>query len=100
MEQIIKNADTDGSGFIDYTEFLTATMNIQSLLSKEKLEMAFSMFDTDKSGTISVEELKQVLGRQGKGNDPLIEQLIKEADVSGDGEIDLKEFKDVMLKLF
>ena len=50
----MKNADMDGSGYIDYTKFLAASMEIYSLLSKEKLEIAFSMLDSDKSGTISI----------------------------------------------
>ena len=96
----MKLADTDGSGYIDYSEFVAATMNTQTLLSKEKLEMCFKMFDKDGSGKISMDELKEIFGKSKNKDDPLIEQLIKEADVSGDGEIDLKEFKDLMFKLF
>ena len=70
------------------------------MLSKEKLEIAFNLLDSDKSGTICVEELKSVFGKSGVEHDPLVEQLMKEADVTGDGEIDLKEFKEVMVKLF
>ena len=69
------------------------------LLSKEKLELCFNLFDKDQSGSISADELRQLLGRS-KTTDPLVKNLIKEADASGDGEIDLKEFKDLMLKIF
>jgi len=36
-------------------------MNEKQLLTNDKLEAAFKMFDKDGSGCISVEEIKQVL---------------------------------------
>jgi Ca2+-binding EF-hand superfamily protein len=37
-------------------------MNKQTLLSKTNLEAAFSAFDKDGSGSITVDELKTMLG--------------------------------------
>ena len=54
--------DTDGSGFIDYTEFIAAEMSRQTMISEKKLETAFKMFDDDNSGEISLAEMKKVLG--------------------------------------
>jgi calcium-dependent protein kinase len=59
---IINRVDTDGNGYIDYTEFLVAAINRERLLSKEMLESAFSAFDKDGSGAISSAELKEMLG--------------------------------------
>jgi Ca2+-binding EF-hand superfamily protein len=39
-----------------------ATINREKLLSKEKLETAFKMFDKDDNGSISVSELKENFG--------------------------------------
>jgi calcium-dependent protein kinase len=39
-----------------------ATINREKLLSKEKLEIAFKMFDKDGSGNISIVELKENFG--------------------------------------
>lgn len=55
------------------------------------------MLDTDGSGKIDKNELKQILGKEkGLANhdkgDEYWEQLIKEADTNGDGEIDYDEF--------
>jgi calcium-dependent protein kinase len=58
----MKAVDTDGSGFIDYSEFIAATMNKKTLLSSENMESAFKAFDKDKSGSISIAELKTMLG--------------------------------------
>ena len=55
--------DVDRSGEIEYNEFIAATMSKTKLLSRERLEAAFNAFDLDRSGTISAEELKLLLGK-------------------------------------
>ena len=45
LDQIYNKIDIDGSGKIDYSEFVVASMNEKELLSKEKLQAAFNMFD-------------------------------------------------------
>jgi calcium-dependent protein kinase len=59
---MFNSVDTDGSGFIDYSEFVVASINEKQMLSNEKLQAAFRMFDKDGSGSISSEEIKAVLG--------------------------------------
>ena len=62
VDRIMRVADTDGSGEIDYSEWVVASINKKKLLSNEKLEAAFNLFDKDLSGAISAEEVKEVLG--------------------------------------
>jgi calcium-dependent protein kinase len=45
VASIMSKLDIDGNGFIDYTEFLLATINKKRLLSKERLMLAFAAFD-------------------------------------------------------
>jgi len=45
VDNIMKIVDTNNSGEINYSEFVTASINRQKLLSKEKLEIVFKMFD-------------------------------------------------------
>ena len=45
VENIMKMVDINESGAIDYTEFVMATINRQGLLSKQRLEAVFNMFD-------------------------------------------------------
>jgi calcium-dependent protein kinase len=59
---MMTEADTDNSGYIDYTEFIIATMNKKRMLSKKNLGLAFAAFDNDCSGSISVDELRAMLG--------------------------------------
>ena len=100
IESIMKQVDLDGSGTIEYSEFVSATLNRQQLLSKERLEMAFKAFDLDGSGTITANELKEVLGRSHHYEDEVWNRLIAEADLNGDGVIDLSEFTKMMLANF
>jgi calcium-dependent protein kinase len=99
-EKIMRNVDTDGSGYIDYSEFITASMSRKKLLSKGNLTEAFNLFDKDGSGTITVEEIKNILGVVNESTDDIWNQVISEVDADGNGEIDLKEFKEMMIKLF
>lgn len=62
VQRIMQSVDLDNSGFIDYTEFLTATMERDKLLSKSNLETAFEAFDKDGSGSITALELRQMIG--------------------------------------
>ena len=45
VDKIMLQADADGSGVIDYSEWVVATINKNKLLSNEKLEAAFQLFD-------------------------------------------------------
>jgi Ca2+-binding EF-hand superfamily protein len=45
------------------------------------------MFDKDGGGTISPEEIKEVLGFDSSTNQKIIDDIIKEVDENGDGVI-------------
>ena len=45
IEKMFDAVDIDKSGFIDYSEFVVASMNEKNLLTNEKLQSAFKMFD-------------------------------------------------------
>lgn len=102
IAQVMKLADSDQNGFIDYTEFLTAAMDWQHRLNTTHLESVFAAFDTvsstqDRNGSISREELKSILASEDALSDDVWDAVLNEADVNHDGVIDLEEFKVVML---
>lgn len=45
VASIIRNADGNHSGLVDYTEYLVIAMQKEKLLSKDKLTKAFNAFD-------------------------------------------------------
>jgi len=59
--KIFNSVDTDNDNFITYSEFVTASIDRDLLLSKKKLKAAFRIFDKDESGTIDLKELKTIL---------------------------------------
>ncbi|EEC67625.1 hypothetical protein OsI_35012 [Oryza sativa Indica Group] len=69
---------------------------IAGCLSEEEIKGLKEMFkniDKDNSGTITLEELKNGLAKQGtKFSDNEIEQLMEAADADGNGIIDYEEF--------
>lgn len=99
VERIMSIADADGSGEIDYSEFVVATMDKKKLLSNEKLETAFNLFDKDNSGSISADEIKDVLGVGKNIDEKVWNDIVMEVDGNGDGEISFSEFKTMMQKL-
>jgi Ca2+-binding EF-hand superfamily protein len=45
VASIIRNADGNQSGLVDYTEYLIIAMQKEKLLSRDKLTKAFNAFD-------------------------------------------------------
>ena len=77
----------DGSGFISYEEFIKATVDLKNVLSEQKIEQAFKLFDKNGDGSISANEIKEVLGKGANISDQIWDEIIREVDVNGDGEV-------------
>ena len=60
INELFDDIDTDGSGAIDYGEFVTAAVNKQSMLDNENIDMMFKLHDKDGNGQITVNEFKDV----------------------------------------
>lgn len=107
LHAICDGVDTDGSGVIDYTEFLAAALDKRSYLSEQACRTAFKVFDLDGDGKISVEELRALLEDDGhadllgtregrEGGTERAARLLMEVDCNGDGMIDYQEFMKMM----
>ena len=56
-QRMIKAADSDGSGVIEFQEFMDMICD-QMEVTEEEIEEAFKMFDRDNSGSINHNEVK------------------------------------------
>lgn len=108
MESVYEHLDVFGHGTVSFPHFLTLMANKFSKedtdskgeqkngedeeLLKEMKE-AFKVFDGDGNGFISQAELKHSLHKMGERlSDEEIEDMMKEADLDGDGQISFPEF--------
>jgi calcium-dependent protein kinase len=99
VTEIMERVDTNHSGFIDYSEFLHASLDKAKHLSNKNMETTFKMFDKDNSGKISANELRAMLSSTSV-DDQTWNEIIQEVDSNGDGEIDLREFESMVTKHF
>mmetsp|Transcript_25911 Transcript_25911/g.55467 ORF Transcript_25911/g.55467 Transcript_25911/m.55467 type:complete len:150 (+) Transcript_25911:137-586(+) len=100
VEDMIREADKDGNGIIDFAEFIEM-MPLQERDDNAEEEMmdAFRVFDADGSGSITAEELRQIFVNLGEHlTDEEISDMIEEADTDGDGEINYEEFVQLMFQ--
>ena len=67
-----------------YTEFLAATLEAHGHIEEERIADAFDRLDSDDSGYISKENLKEFLG--DTATDKEIEEIIAEVDIDNDGQ--------------
>ncbi|GAA0162694.1 calmodulin-related [Lithospermum erythrorhizon] len=96
---MIKEVDGDGDGCINLKEFIELnTKDIDSNEILANLRDAFSIFDIDKNGSISAEELQNVFRSLGE-DCSLAEckKMICGVDTNGDGMICFEEFKVMMM---
>lgn len=147
LRQMINEVDADGNGKIDFAEFVTLMARKMNTDKDAEIREAFNVFDKDGDGYISMGELQHIMQSLGENlseeevrrnprghskegfkessspppsiesssNDPLrlayspmnvdmslaisdfflykqVNQMIKEADMNGDGRIDYDEF--------
>merc|ERR1719324_1533945 len=90
VSEIFHALDTNNDEEIHYSDFLAAMVSTRIAVHDDLLKQAFKKFDTDNSGYITVENLKEVLGEHHEGEE--VEELMKEADFRHDGKITYEEF--------
>jgi len=97
----------DGRGNIDSETYSKYKRIYNSSFSEKKkafIRHTFRLFDEDRSGSISTNELTAVLASMGFGEGSAaclsIEKLTSIIDADGSGEIDLEEFEVLMAMTF
>ena len=97
---MIADMDEDGSGEIEFDEFLDMmTARISDKNTKEDLERVFKLFDDDRTNEISVENLKRVARELGEDiSDEELKEIVQRADLDGDGKLTFEDFYQVIVK--
>ncbi|KAF9606522.1 hypothetical protein IFM89_025895 [Coptis chinensis] len=99
LQQMIGEVDLNRNGTIEFGEFLNLMAEkIKEVDADEELKEAFRVFDKDQNGFISANELRHVMISLGESlTDEEANQMIKEADLDGDGQVNYEEFVRMML---
>ena len=97
VDRVMKIIDVDGNGFIEYEEFLRASLDKNKILTSENVHIVFQLFDINKTGTISPNELKKVMGQNAADiNEDVWNDIIKAIDLNKDGVISFYEFNAML----
>ncbi|NXO55222.1 CETN1 protein, partial [Aramus guarauna] len=94
MKRIVSQFGEEGSGKLSFKSFLQVmTQKMAEPCVEKEILQAFEVFDCDGTGKISFENLKVVASEVGENiTDEELQEMIDEADVNGDGEVDKQEF--------
>jgi len=100
LKDMIREVDIDNSGTIEFGEFITMmSKKLASSDAETELKEAFKTFDRDGDGLITKQELLTIMTKLGESlTNEDVEDMIREADLDGDGKINFFEFKKMMSK--
>ena len=93
MKNIFEELDQNGDGFIEYQEFLRATINQKQMLAENNLFLAFEQFDENGDKKLSFDEIKLLLTGEDDEN---IKHLIQKYDLDNDDCLSFTEFVSMM----
>nr|CAD1832265.1 unnamed protein product [Ananas comosus var. bracteatus] len=99
INQMIADVDKDGSGAIDFDEFVyMMTTKIGEKDTREELMKAFRIIDQDNNvreiSDVDIQRIARDLGESFTLQE--IREMIEAADRNGDGEVDANEFITIM----
>jgi len=96
LEEALRSADSDGSGSLDFTEFLAATLDQRQCADRGVCRAAFRTFDLDGDGRISPDELERVLASPERPDRSpskrRVRRMLQEAGSCGGCCIDFEDF--------
>lgn len=90
LEKAFRALDANHKDEVNYHEFLAAMVSSRIALHDHLLKVAFRRFDVDNSGSITVENLREVLGETFEGNE--VQNLLSELNLKNDGAISYEEW--------
>ena len=99
-KRIFTMFDEDNSGLLDFHEFVLSLWNYCTLTKSSLVLFAFDLYDKDNSGTITNNEvmdmLKDLYGKDGYKRNPQAKLIATELEALErlDGDVDIEEFRE------
>ncbi|KAL3874260.1 hypothetical protein ACJMK2_037300 [Sinanodonta woodiana] len=99
LQEWVHEFDTEGKGTINFSQFLL--MMVKKMKDEDSQDsnvlQYFKVFDRDNNGFISTAELRHILTNMGeKLTDEEVDEMIREGDIDGNGQIKYEEFVALM----
>jgi uncharacterized protein YacL (UPF0231 family) len=76
-KQLFLDADLDCSGYLDKDELLQVMSELGFIMSEEKLEDIFAIFDVDGAGVIGLEDFVQLVHSQAKEASQRLQEMVE-----------------------
>lgn len=101
LAEIIAEVDEDGSGELEFEEFVTLAARFlveeDSEAMQQELREAFRLYDREGNGYITTGVLREILRElDDKITEEELDMMIEEIDSDGSGTVDFDEFMEVM----
>ncbi|XP_066261023.1 troponin C-like [Euwallacea similis] len=101
LADIIAEVDEDGSGELEFEEFVTLASRFMveedAEAMQQELKEAFRLYDKEGNGYITTSTLKEILKElDDKLTSEELDMIITEIDTDGSGTVDYDEFMEVM----
>merc|ERR1740115_155090 len=81
----------------EFLDMMTARISDKN--SREDIERVFKLFDSDRTGEVSLDNMKRVAKELGEDISPQeLQEIIQRADLDGDGALTMDDFYQVMTK--
>ena len=100
VSQMVNDLDADGSGSIDFEEFLNMlTAKVAKKETRADVEKVFRLFDEKKTGKIGLRNLREVALEIGEQmTDEELLKMIERADSDGDGLVTSDGLYNILVK--
>ena len=97
IEDLFDKIDENKTGNIEYEELIRALSDKEKLLSDKNLKEAFSFFDKDNNGSISWNEIAEIVYPEGEIPKNTIKEFLNEIGQNDENmKMDFREFKRVL----
>jgi calcium-dependent protein kinase len=98
LKRFINSMDLNQNGLIEYSEFLSAIIDPSKILTKPRLLQTFHLFDRNKNGKISSDDLQKLLDKKSKKNLPLFKNMLLEINCKPSPGLTFEDFYEEITK--
>ena len=98
--EMIRSVDDDGSGSIDFDEFMVLMKcRVGAGGPEQDLRTCFLQFDKSKTGYITKQDLKETMSEFDNAlTEDECNAMFSQVDLDGDGKITFSEFRELMVR--